>query len=190
MIVFFLILLPFLSKAQRITQPDEIYASYFGEAITHPGLKLGVAYYLWQQPKEWSSKKGKEKFRMVLWRAGFSAGFWYHHRYQTGIFILPETDIIRKGKGGGYYGTGLALGYLRTQIPNVYEVDQNGDVNQVTAGYDQLLTGFQILYGKDYRKSKDIPFGWEIKPQVMVAVPNFENSTGYFFLELSARYYL
>lgn len=61
----YLIFLVFLTSASIIDaqnlRPQSIYASYFGETVTHPGLRVGLNYQL----KDWSKtklmKSGTEK---------------------------------------------------------------------------------------------------------------------------------
>ena len=106
-------------SAQTI-KPASINLSYFGEMITHPGLKTGVTFNL----KNWN----KNKIDLTP-----SVGFFYHRNYQTGVFMLPELSYARMNKKGNYTAAGIGAGYMRSFIPNVYKL-VDGEVRKTGQG--------------------------------------------------------
>ena len=79
---------------------------------------------------------------------------------------------------------------MRTFIPNVYDLNANGEIESIDAGYNYFLTNYSITFGKDLSVKKMIPISIYIKPQLMYALPNATNVISYFALELGASYKL
>lgn len=170
---------------------SSISYSYFGEMITHPGFKLGVNYQLKHWEKDQGTKKTGETqpiSKSIL--IGPTIGFFYHKRYQTGLFIMPEVKYKRQNQQGRFYELGVGLGYLRTFIPNTYEVNENGEVRATSAGHHYFATSYFVSFGKDLSVTKNIPVAYFIKPQFLYAVPNFPKGTGYFAFEIGMNYKL
>ncbi len=165
-----------------------IQVSYLGEMITHPGVKVGVDYNL----RSWSKVKaeGKKRERTLSKSVVLSPtlGSFYHKRYQTGFFIVPELKYYRENQKGVFYDVGVGLGYLRTVIPNVYEVTSSGELNKVNVGYNYFSSLWFFTLGKSVKKENSKSFSLFVKPQLMYAVPNFYYGTGYFFLELGVNF--
>lgn len=171
-------------------KPNSISVSYYGEIITHPGLRIGANYNLRQWEKVKTSRKGVIKTKHKVIEITPSVGFYYHRRYQTGIFILPEIEYFRIKQNGKFFSIGLGLGYMRTFIPNTYEVLSNGEVNKINAGHDYFIRNYYVIFGKDLSVKKGIPLQYFIKPQLMTASPNFPKKVAYFILEIGIKYKL
>lgn len=190
----YLIFLVFLTSASIIDaqnlRPQSIYASYFGETVTHPGLRVGLNYQL----KDWSKtklmKSGTEKVIQNNMDLSPSIGFFYHKDYQTGLFILPELVYSRKNVKGNYITYGFGAGYMRTFIPNVYDLNSNGEIEKIHTGYNYCITDFSVAFGKDLSVQKNIPMNIYIKPQFLYAFPNYSKGIWYFILELGVSYKL
>lgn len=167
---------------------DAISFSYFGEMIKHPGIKINADFPI----KEWDkNKSAKEDYTKVFNKSIIlspALGMYYHKRYQTGLFIVPEIKYQRKNYMHSFLECGIGLGYLRTFIPNTFEVDSNGEVKNGSGGHDYLVTNYFITFGKDFIFNKPVPIAYYIKPQFMYAVPNFPTGIAYFALEIGFRY--
>jgi hypothetical protein len=176
-------------QAQNL-RPQSIYASYFGETVTHPGLKVGVSYQFKSWDKTKVKKSGNEKVIQKSIDLCPSIGLFYHKDYQTGIFVLPELSYSRKNKNGNYRTLAIGAGYMRTFIPNVYDLNSNGEIEKIHVGYNYFVTNYSIAFGKDLSVQRQIPLSIYIKPQVMYAIPNYSKGTMYFALELGVNYSL
>ncbi len=154
--------------------------AFFGEGITHPGLKVGLAYDLtgWSNPR-------KEVAKTIS--LGSSVGFYFHRRYQTGVFVLPELAYNRQNVKGRSFSFGFGLGYLRTFIPNTYEVDVSGEIAKITPGHNYFLSNLFVAFGKKVRSGKGHLKSYYVKPQLLYAIPNFPNGVGYFALEVGLK---
>ncbi len=167
-------------------RPQSISASYFGEMITHPGLKLGAHYSLssWEKTR----KNGVTVNKGI--QVSPTIGFFYHRRYQTGLFVMPEIAYTRRNAKGHYFEVGAGFGYLRTFVPNTYQVSASGEVSKTSAGHNYFSGNLFLTFGKNLEPLTKLPMDVFLKPQWMYAVPNFPNSVSYFALELGLNYRL
>lgn len=188
-LIIFLLGISSLAWGQN-KKPTTVSISYFGEMITHPGLKLSADFNMKDWDKTKSSKKDSSKIIHKSLIISPTLGFYYHRRYQTGLFVMPEVKYKRQNRKGAFYEFGVGLGYLRTFISNTYEVSVNGEVRKVSAGHNYFATNYFISFGKDLSVKKNLPIAYFIKPQFMYAVPNFPGGVGYLALELGISYRL
>ena len=186
LILTFLAISPIVLIGQTF-KPDGISISYFGEMVTHPGLMLSFDYNL----KSWTKAKKKgDKTILKSLKLEPGLGFYYHKRYQTGVLLNTELQFNRQSPKGNFFGYGFGLGYLRTFIPNTFEVSEGGKVEQTTAGHNYFAPGIFFTLGKDLSIKRNIPLCWFIKPNIIMALPNFPTTVTYFVLELGITYKL
>jgi len=161
----------------RETGFQAISFSYLGEMITHPGIRLGLDYPL----RQWENSKSMNELQISP-----TLGFYTHRRYQTALFFIPDIRIMRQNQKGGQIGAGLGLGYLRTFIPNTYEVGSDGQVQKTLAGYHYLATSVSLHFGRMLNLQRR-EMGYYVRPQFVFATPGFPRGTGYFWLELGIQ---
>lgn len=174
----------------QLRSPESVSVSYYGEMITHPGLKMSANYSIKDWEKDKRTKKGAQKIISKNLIVSPALGFYYHRRYQTGLFVIPEAKYKRQNEKGAFYELGIGLGYLRTFIPNTYEVNESADINKTAAGHNYFATNYFVSFGKDLSIKRNLPLAYFIRPQFMYAIPNFPKGTGYFALELGVTYRL
>lgn len=168
---------------------ESVSLSYFGEMITHPGLKAGVNYQLksWINPKERKSqKKDHYIFNVKSILLGGSLGAFSHNRYQSGYFTILEPKYRTENMNGFFWELGLGGGYLRTITPSVYV--ENGNLSKKNFHNDYFISSMFISFGKKISRSKYVHLQWSVKPQFIYALPNFPSGVGYFGLELGVNY--
>lgn len=180
-----LLLVPLVLPAQGI-KPDGVSISYFGEMITHPGVKVSLQYPL----GSWSTthQKGKGESIGITRQLTIqpAVGFFYHKRYQTGFFLTTDISYTRQNERGGFYGVGVGVGYLRSFIPHVFEINGQGQVEKSSAGHHYFLPSLHLYFGNTLNEK----LGWFVKPQFLYALPNFPKGTGYFSLEIGITRHL
>ncbi|MDC6366836.1 MULTISPECIES: hypothetical protein [Flavobacteriaceae] len=160
-----------------------ISIGYLGEMVTHPGIKIGLSYTL----LDWNKTK-KEKTIVKSISLNPSIGTYYHRRYQTGVFILPELAINKVNEKGNGLSYGVGAGYLRTFIPNAFSVNDNNVVKKENVGYNYFLGSTFISFEKNLKFSTRKPLKLYIKPQFMYALPNFPKGVGYLMMEVGLKY--
>ena len=161
-----------------------ISLGYFGETITHPGLKVGLCFPLHQWERHKMLRNGQEKLLDKRIDLSPQLGFYYHQNYQTGLFVLPELSYKRQNARGNYTALGLGAGYMHTRVPKVYNFDANGEIERIGAGYHYFVSNYFVTFGKDLSIKTEIPLSIYTKPQLMYALPNARNGIWYFALEL------
>lgn len=181
--VLLLLCLPLGVTAQK----KAITVGYFGEMLTHPGIKVGLDYTL--KTKEiLRVRKGESKAFTRSYHLQPSLGVFYHRRYQTGVFASMEFGKTRQNSKGKFFGYGLHLGYLTTAVPNTYVLNEGGTMERKFSGHHYLWPGLSCTIGKDFSKAETTSFAWYLKPQFRYAVPNFPTGVGYFIVETGIRY--
>lgn len=167
-------------------QGPSLSIAYFGETITHPGLKVGLNFpvYSWEKIK--TKRNGAEKHLQKSFDVQPSVGFYYHQDYQTGLFVLPQVAYTRKNAQGAYTSFGLGAGYMRTFIPRVYALENDG-VEKVGGGYHYLLSNYFITLGKDLSVTSKLPVELFCQPQALYATPNTKPGIWYFALEMGVK---
>ena len=170
-----LLAMPAFGFTQTV-HPKIISIAYEGGTITHPGLSIGYAIQL----------KEISKWKLS---AAAKAGFYYHKRYQTGLFILTGIQANHISSKGFIWGLEIQGGPQRTFIPNVYEVDNNGNVKRNKgAGILQwvIAPGFRI--GRDLSVKKGFSLQWFINPQLQFRNPMVGRNEKFFLLGIGVNY--
>lgn len=179
-----LLVIAFLAAVEVIGAQSAISQAYFGETITHLGLKVGLSFPLYEWEKHKTLRNGREKLLDKRLDLSPQLGFYYHQNYQTGLFVLPELSYIRQNAKGNYTALGIGAGYMHTRVPRVYDFDASGEIEQIGAGYHYFVSNYFATFGKDLSVKKEIPLSIYAKPQLMHAVPNARSGIWYFALEL------
>lgn len=183
-----LLLTNFVVQAQGI-KPKSVNIAYVGETITHPGLKISLGYQLAVWEKIRSKKHGREDKIQKSIGLSPGAGFFYHRNYQTGLWVWPELDCVRKSSKGNLCGIGIGAGYMRTFVPNVFTQNTAGVIEATRSGNHYFITGCLLTLGKDL-SVQNIPLAIAAKPQIIRATPNYAKGVWYFALEIAISYKL
>jgi hypothetical protein len=171
-------------------KPLRLNISYFGEFVTHPGIKLGAEYPLALRVKEKIGSKGKQKRREHLLFTGGNLGFYRHKRNHFGAFLNAELGY-RKTRTKGFKTEGaIGIGYFRTFLDGrTYEVKDNGEVETIKlAGRNKLMYSFSFGIGKDLYQKYQVPISWIVKPTLFVETPYNNGFLPHFALELGVSY--
>jgi hypothetical protein len=180
-IVLWALAIPITSSGQK--QATYVKIAYEGGMFTHPGLSAGIERTL-------GSKKNAEDGPWNEFRWGGKLGFYFHRRYQTGVFVLPGISWVKTSSAGFQYGAGFHTGYLRSFIPNTYKVSEDGSVTRKRFfGTNHLALVPSFSLGKSLVKS-NIPIEYFFNSQVMVQKPYFEGSNIYYVFSAGINYKL
>lgn len=165
--------------------PDRIQVSYFGEQVTRPGLRVAAQ-------KSWTLKERERKDRTRTWLAdaGLGVGGFYHRRYMTGLFLQLEGGLRKVSDKGRFVGLGGGTGYLRSFLPNVWEVGANGTAEKVSAGHGYFIWSVHAQYGSRLHWFGWSNVSWHLKPQLLVGLPYFPKSVQWLALEVGLSFEL
>jgi len=201
-ILFFLIVnacfLPH-SKSQSLFNPkDSVFksfsltCSYYGEAIVHPGIRLGLEYQFWQKDKLKTKKNGKlvDVRNSFIW--GGNISHYYHKRNHIGLLISADIGYRKVRKSGFKYEIYIGTGYLHTFLPNdTYRVNNSGNVEKIPlAGQSNFCPSISYGIGKDLSFKKGKKWSWHIKNHIFFQIPH---NTSYLYhrsFEVGITYYL
>ncbi len=179
-IVFWTLAIPITSIGQN--QAMYIKIAYEGGMFTHPGFSVGIERSLGLKK---NADGPKNEFR---W--GGKVGFYFHRRYQTGVFVLPGVSWTKTTPGGFQYGGGFHTGYLRAFIPNTYQVSDAGSVDRKRFfGTNHLAIVPSFSLGKSLLE-KNISIEYFFNSQIMIQKPYFEGSNIYYVLSTGINYKL
>jgi len=153
----------FTGKSQN---NQKIGAGYYGNMLTYPGL---VFEY---ETEQVFSEKASLPIRADL-------GFYYHKRFNTGVFANVNIGFRRYMKSGLFLEESIGFGVLTTFLSSddVFEVDDTGNITEASR---YAATDFMpaITLGAGY-KMKSGNLIW-IRPQAFWQYP-FRNSSLYTF---------
>lgn len=176
------------SSQAQLNNPKAFEFSYFGETITHPGVKFGVVYLINESHSSHFKRNGVTKQIIHNINLIPSLGYYHHKNYQNGFFVLPELEYSRKSSNNYYFSCYFGIGYLYTIIPDVYELSNMGYIDKVYTDNNYLLANVGITYGRDFQKEFNAPISLYTKPQILLAAPNTAGGILYFGLELGVKY--
>jgi hypothetical protein len=174
LIVF--ILMPFCLNGQSKT--NLLSLSYFGEMISHPGFRVGLEVPV----TEWGDSNQNHV------TIGPSIGLFCHKRYQTSYFFINDFTYRRAGKKGSFYSAGIGIGFQNSQVPNTYYPLKDGSAHKLNANHWYMLADLSFSLDKKMNFIKEKEVHVFIKPQLLIAYPNFPTSLGYFVFEVGIKH--
>jgi hypothetical protein len=170
-----LVLLPLSGFGQH-----QLRAAYFGETITHYGLKIAYdkPFKNWERTKVSGATIKKE----FLYGASFAT---FRHPHQLiGFIVSPEVTWRRTGKQGGLIDIAFAPSYFRYFYEGqTYEYTGTEFKKIPLAGRSAFLPTLSIGGGRDLSVKKQIPFMWYYRVNLMRQYPYNASSLMRFALE-------
>ena len=128
--------------------------AYFGETVTHYGLRGGLEYSLHHREKP----RGAASIRNEL-MLGINLTVFRHPDNHIGVILSPELGWRRTGKRGGIIQAAVATGLFRSIYEGTtYKRDENGNFKKVPlAGQWGFLPGVSVGFGKDLSVRGETP---------------------------------
>lgn len=182
------------AKAQPATGPAGNYwglsAGYFGETLTHYGLKLGVEHSFSQWQRQSSRRRPRPRTSDLIGSLNLATYRHPHNHY--GLIAQTEWGIRRTKLRGSTFDFGLSAGYLRTVLDGeAYQVRENGSFERIRwAGRGAFLPGVYIGWGKDLARTTNLPLLWRVKPYLLLQTPYNTSVLPRLALEISVVYQL
>jgi hypothetical protein len=168
-------LLPLLSFGQH-----QLRAAYFGETITHYGVKIAYdkPFKEWGKTKESDARIKKE----FLYGGSFTA---FRHPHQlVGLIVSPEITWRRTGKRGGLFDVAIAPAYFRYFYEGKTYEYTGTDFHKIPlAGRSAFLPTLSVGGGRDLSVNQGIPFMWYYRLNVMRQYPYHASSLMRFAIE-------
>lgn len=180
MIRLFLIITFILSIHQVFAQDtllnskiQGISISYFGEYLTHYGIKIGTEYSLKITNKTKIKRNSKEIPKRKEHFITGNIGSYVHKRNHVGLFINSEIGYRRTRNKGFKYEFLIGVGYLHTFLQgDTYTVSDDGAVDKVNlAGQSNLMIPISCGLGYDFNYHYKKPFSLSLKSGFFIQYP-------------------
>ncbi len=171
-----ILLLALLSGSAAAAAPVALSVSYYGEAITHPGLSLGLDVGL--------VKAGP--FRLVF---APEVGSYVHPRNHSALFVLPRLGARLISPEGFFGGLFVGAGWMHTWAPGVvYELDEAGEVQLAAeTGRDRLGVSAGLGLGVDFLLPHRRPMAWFLRLEFLGETPVNTRFLPHFALQTGVR---
>lgn len=164
-------------------RPFNWKAAYFGETVTHYGLKIGGE---WQFAEHTLTRKPVRK----QWLAGAALATYRHPHHHIGLIFSPEITWLRTGRRGGTFEWGASPAVMRYFLQgNTYQPAADGTLERVRgAGRLAFLPTLSVGVGHDYQVRRHWPLAWYARLNLMGQIPYNASWLPRFALELGVRY--
>lgn len=191
--IFYLLLCCILSTEGLLAQGLKdltINVSYFGESITHPGLKVGIEHSLWENSFQKTTSKGNQFNKKQSLFLSSNVGFYHHRRFHTALFVNGELGYRKVKKRGFKAEMLVGVGIMRTFLSgNTFSVLENGEIElQRGAGQYGFMPSLAVAFGKDLSFTKNRNWAFHIKPSIYFQVPYNHTILPHFALETGITY--
>lgn len=175
-ICLFFILLVTLSGQSDAQNNQKIGFGYFGNTLTYPGVVL--EYEL----EKMFTEKASLPFRADI-------GFYYHKRYNTGLFADFNLGFRRYFDSGIFLEESIGFGIITTFVSsdNVYTFDDQGRLSE-TSRYatTDLMPSITLGIGYDVSKGKERKKLIWVRPKVFWQFPH--KTTSFYNVALQVGY--
>ncbi|MBN1116158.1 MAG: hypothetical protein JXA77_03070 [Bacteroidales bacterium] len=175
-----------------LTKRTAVCLSYFGQALTHPGYKVGFEYEFWSIDKVHTKKNGNVIDRKHSFFLSENISNYYHSRNHVGLLLNSEIGYRYIREKGFMYEAALGLGYFHTFINgDTYSVNDNNEVSRIPlAGQSNFSSLYSFGIGKDYSFKMGKPWAWHAKFIKFIQFPFGSQYISYSAVEFGLIYYL
>ncbi len=160
---------------------QDLRLAYFGETITHYGIKAGLDFSL--------SRRTQQVLPTREWYVSPGLTVYRHPHHHVGVIVSPEFGWRRTGRRGGQLEIAAAPSLFRYFLAGkTYQVGDDGQFERVPlAGEFAFLPTFSIGFGKDLSVRRDIPLAWYTRVHLMRQYPHNAGALTRFALEVGIR---
>lgn len=164
---------------------QEVRLSYFGESLTHYGLKGAYAMPLYSAEK--TSKREVLKIRSLHLAGGLAV--YRHTQNHVGVILSPELSYHRQKQHGGFIEAGLSPALFKSFLEGTtYEVAEDGQLAKVPlAGRLAFMPSVFFGFGGHLSRSQASSLSWFGRINLMKQMPYNASSLTRFALEAGIR---
>lgn len=145
---------------------QSLRVGYYGETITHYGLKVAAEWSFKSYVKE--RNQARKEFLV-----GPALAVYRHPQNHIGLVFFPELTYRRTNRRGSIFELGLApaSGYYFLE-GTTYTPDEAGELRRVRwAGQNAFLPTVFVGIGKDLSVRRQVPLAWFTRLNVMQQRP-------------------
>ncbi len=162
----FLYSIALLTVGMTAAQGQSIRLGYYGETVTHYGLKVAYERPIWGHVNV--RNQASKQFLIAPSLAAYR-----HPQNHIGFILSPELTYRRVGRRGGLFDLSVAPAYFRYFLDGyTYKVGQNGDFERVRlAGGSAFMPTVSVGVGRDLSVKHHLPLSWFTRLNVMQQRP-------------------
>ena len=176
------------NKEFKIGEYAPMYVSYYGNFITHPGVKLGFDWNLLMIEKTKEKKKRIKTIRKILLVTP-SIAYYSHKASHKGLIISTDLAWRRYCKRMFYREVSLGIGYFRKfnsgETWETIDAARVTNINSSSSGY--FAPSISFAFGKRFTVKKAMPISVFTKLNTNVLSGYNACAVAEFSLELGAR---
>ncbi|GAB3327999.1 hypothetical protein GCM10027299_29460 [Larkinella ripae] len=145
---------------------QQLRVAYFGETVTHYGLKVAYEHPLITRIK--TRNTARKEFLLTPGLAVYN-----HPDNHVGVILSPELAYQRTGRRGGVFEVSLSNSYFRYFLAGkTFEVAENGGFQRVKwAGRGAYLPTVSVGFGRDLSVRHNRPLSWYARLNLMQQRP-------------------
>ncbi len=153
-------------KAQSLP-PFRVSVSYFGEYVTHAGIRVGLLVPLHPTP---SGKTGEAE---SSWVAGGFATLYTHQRNHRGLLLTGFFGRQRIGRHGLITQVGLEAGYMASFLQGeVWTLDAApATFTKGRKASSHFVGGINAGAGWDFSQNSSLPLALSLHPHFYLQAP-------------------
>ena len=155
-------------SAQDIPLPKyQISLSYFGESITHRGIRLGFSTPISQNLSATEESSTIQKG----WVLGGYITYYKHPRNHQGIMLTGAIGRQRVGESGFLTAINLEAGYMLSLLDGATFEWDGQNIVEASKSSSHAVFGFNGGAGWDFKKSSDLPISFQVVPHFYFQAP-------------------
>lgn len=160
---------------------QHVSLGYFGETVTHYGVKGGIGFTIEQFDKE----KRNGRLASHSFSVAPSLAIYRHAHNHVGLILMPDVTYGRQNHRDGIFEAGISPGLFRSFLEGkTYEVIDGELQRKKLAGRTAFMPAVFAGFGKNLAVTKNIPLSWYCRAYVMKQVPYNASSLTRFAVEL------
>lgn len=178
-------------------EAQNIHMGYWGELMTHPGIKVAYDYPITGIQKE-KEVKNKTISRNHQWLVGSELGVYKHPQNHSGMILgitsgyRYERTKQKSGKKKKILRTDISFGagYYRYFLAGTtYQFQEDGSIeSQNSGGSGSFMPSGSVSFSMNIPNQKDIPLFWYFKPSFYLETQHNTGVNYKPFLEVGFSY--
>jgi len=159
-LLFLLISISIYTNEKQVQNERSLSVAYFGELLTHPGLKISLELPFY-------TNNSNEYFAII------KGGGYFHYLNHTSIFVGSEFGYRHYFKNGFDFHSLIGIGYMHKILgATIYEVSGSGELLEIpNYGSSHLMPNIEIGFGYIIARDSDNPINIYSRTEIFGEYP-------------------
>lgn len=182
-ICLLLVCIPGILLAQSAPQSrNQVSLSYFGEYLTHTGLRLG-GLHIWLPAEDATS-------HLSHWTTAAFVTHYRHRRNHSGTLLTIQGGRLYQGQKGLRLQAGVELGYMLSQLDGEVYAWNGNSIEAAGKASSHLSWGLSGGIGLHLKPALKLPLSAELLPHLFFQAPYNTLFVPRMALEIRLSYHL